>query len=253
MTSTSRAIPAVTEHVYETDDGAELFWEELGEGPRVLLVHGGTGTGAYDWEYVREPLAESHRLMVLDMRGHGRSSDPRKLVSLAQVGADIRSLLRAQGGGCDAIIAFSIGASATLALLCEEPGLTRAFVAIGASRMGDPSRVEEFSTGPWPSALQALRHEHGTGDDYWKQLRSAFATSWADLHLDDAALANLTLPTLAVCGDRDRIEPVETALALTRTVPQGQLLVLPDCGHFVPRQRPAELTVAVRGFLDRVL
>ncbi len=245
-------VNAVREHVFETADGARLHWVQQGAGPRVLLVHGGTGTGAYDWELVRPALSESHRLMVLDLRGHGRSSDPGERVGLGQIVDDVRSLLVAEGG-CDAIVAFSIGASATLALLCSEPELTRAFVCIGASMAGDPDRVEEFSTGPWPSSLRALRHDHARDDDHWKRLRRAFASSWADLHLDDAALARVEIPTLVVCGDRDRIEPVETALQLSRALPRGELLVLPDCGHFVPRQRPDELCAAVLGFLDRAL
>jgi pimeloyl-ACP methyl ester carboxylesterase len=248
MSSTSLG----TAHIHETADGARLYWEQEGEGPRVLLVHGGTGTGAYDWEFVRAPLREACRLMVLDIRGHGRSSDPQGLVSLPQIGADVRSLLEAEGG-CDAIIAFSVGASATLALLCEHPELTRSFVAIGASTSGDPTRVEEFSTGPWPSSLQRLHHQHGSGADHWRRLRRAFATSWAALDVDAAALARLTLPTLVVCGDRDRIEPVETALALARALPRGELLVLPNCGHFAPRQRPTELAAAALGFLQRAL
>jgi pimeloyl-ACP methyl ester carboxylesterase len=56
-----------------------------------------------------------------------------------------------------------------------------------------------------------------------------------------------------VCGDRDRVEPVETALSLCRLLPRGELLVLPDCGHFVSRERPAELSAVVDGFLSRVL
>jgi len=87
-------------------DGARLYWEEEGEGPRVLLVHGGTGTSEFDWEFVREPLAERFRLLLTDVRGHGHSSDPHYRLSIGQIGDDVASLLE-QVGECDAIIAFS--------------------------------------------------------------------------------------------------------------------------------------------------
>jgi pimeloyl-ACP methyl ester carboxylesterase len=239
-------------HHHETADGADLYWEEEGQGPRVLLVHGGTGTGAFDWELVRPRLVHGHHLMVIDLRGHGRSSDPARRLSLEQIGADVLSLLE-ETGGCDAIMAFSIGASAMLALLCERPTLTRAFVCIGASTAGDIDQVEAIVNGPWPADLRGLRHQHSSGEDHWRRLRSTLAHSWAGHRLSDEQLAGLEVPTLVVCGDRDRVEPVETALSLSRSLPQGELLVLPGCGHFAPRERPAELSTIVERFLARVL
>jgi len=233
-------------------DGASLYWEEEGDGPRVLLVHGGTGTSAFDWEFVREPLARRFRLVLTDVRGHGRSSDPEYRLSIEQIGDDVASLLE-RVGGCDAIIAFSVSATAVLALLCRRPSLARAFVCIGASTTGDPTQVEAILNGPWPSKLKRIRHEYGTGDEYWRRLQWALAHSWADLNITDAELGGLEIPTLVVCGDQDRIEPVETALALARTLPDGELCVLPDCGHFVSRDRPAELSTVVDRFLDRAL
>jgi pimeloyl-ACP methyl ester carboxylesterase len=242
----------VSGRYHETADGARLYWEDEGEGPTVLLIHGGTGTSAYDWQLVRARLARGYRLRALDLRGHGRSSDPTGLLGLEQVGRDVLSLLEHEGS-CDAIMAFSIGASSMLALLCRNPGLTRAFVCIGASTIGDASQVPRFVNGPWPAELTVLRHEHGHGEDYWRSLRSALAHSWADHHVTDEELRAMEVPTLVVCGDRDRIEPVETALSLQRSLPHGELLVVPRCGHFVSRERPAELAVAVEQFLDRSL
>ena len=239
-------------HRHIADDGASLYWEEEGDGPRVLMVHGGTGTSEYDWELVREPLAGHHRLLLADIRGHGCSSDPHRRLSIEQIGDDVVSLLE-HCGGCDAVVAFSIGASAVLSLLCGRPSLARAFVCIGASVTGDPSQVNAILAGPWPSSLQRIEHLHATGTDYWRRLQAALADSWARHHITMGELAALDIPTLVVCGDRDRVEPPETALTLSRSLPRGELLVLPDCGHFVPRQRPAELAVAVEAFLARAL
>jgi pimeloyl-ACP methyl ester carboxylesterase len=237
---------------YLTADGANLYWEEEGDGPRVLMVHGGTGTSAFDWEFVREPLACRYRLLLTDVRGHGHSSDPQGRLGIGQIGDDVVSLLE-QCGGCDAIIAFSVSATAVLALLCRRPSLVRAFVCIGASVTGDASQVDGILNGPWPSSLQHIEHHHGTGADHWRRLQAALAHSWAGHDLTAEQLGALDIPTLVVCGDRDRIEPVESALSLSRSLPRGELLVLPDCGHFAARQRPAELSVAVERFLTRAL
>ena len=239
-------------HTVPTADGATLSWQEEGDGPRVLLVHGGTGTGDFDWEHVREPWRRNHRLLICDLRGHGRSTDPSGRLSLGQIGGDTETVLEA-AGGCDAIVAFSIGASAMLALLARRPDLTRAFVSIGGSVRGDPSRVPRIVSGPWPDDMIALRHENAPDPDHWRRLRAALATSWSEHRLSESELAGIDLPTLVVSGDRDRIEPLSTALTLLATLPRAELLVLPRCGHFVARERPVELAGAVEAFLRRVL
>ncbi len=239
-------------HHVVTADGASLYWEEQGAGPRVLLVHGGTGRSAFDWELVREPLAQHYRLLLTDLRGHGRSSDPEERLGIEQIGRDVESLL-GRAGSCEAIMAFSVSATAILSLLCRRPSLTRAFVCIGASIAGDPTQVETILTGPWPSELKGIHHEHADGPDHWRRLQAALARSWAGHHLSMEQLSALDTPTLVVCGDRDRIEPVETALTICRALPRGELAVLPGCGHFVPRERPAELTALTERFLARVL
>lgn len=233
---------------------ARIHYDVQGDGPTVVLVHGGTGTGAHDWEHQRGPLAERHRLVIPDLRGHGRSDDPGWLLSLAQIGDDVASLVDRIGRPADAIVGFSVGASALLRVLARESGLTRCAVLIGASVRGHPERVPGIVEGPWPSALTALEHEHGSGPGHWRDLRRRLAESWSDADdVGEDELARIDVPVLVVGGDRDRIEPVETALGLARALPRGELLVLPGCGHFASRERPAELNAALAAFLERQL
>ncbi|MCD7099160.1 alpha/beta hydrolase [Stenotrophomonas sp. MMGLT7] len=56
-------------------------------------------------------------------------------------------------------------------------------------------------------------------------------------------------PLLLVCGEHDRIAPLELHLEMQRLVPQARLLVLPDCGHMAPMERPQEVTQALRDWL----
>jgi pimeloyl-ACP methyl ester carboxylesterase len=238
--------------VLDAAGGARIHYDVEGEGPLVVLVHGGTGTGEHDWAFQRGPLAVRHRVVIPDLRGHGRSSDPQWLLSIDQLGEDIAALIETLGTPADAIVAFSVGATAMLRLLIRRPGLTRSLVVIGASYKGQPERVPEIVEGPWPGSLRRLHHEHGSGPEHWRDLRRRLAESWSGDHdLDAADLAAVDVPALVVGGDRDVIEPAETALWLARTLPGGELLVLPGCGHFAPRERPAELNAAVEGFLER--
>jgi pimeloyl-ACP methyl ester carboxylesterase len=235
-------------------DGARLRYRDEGTGPMVLLVHGGTGTGDYDWEFVRPTLAGRFRVITPDLRGHGRSSDPEWKLSLESIAEDVLSLIESVGQRPASVVAFSISASAILRFACQRPDISDTFAFIGASTVGDPARVQSFIDGPWPAELVALEHEYAEDADHWRRLRVAMATSWGrDLALEDSDLARITAPTLVACGDRDVVEPVESAVALARALPAGELLVLPGAGHFVIRDRPAEFTVGLEGFLDRHL
>jgi pimeloyl-ACP methyl ester carboxylesterase len=232
---------------------ARLYYEIEGSGPLVFLLHGGTGTGAYDWEHLRGPLARNHRVVVPDMRGHGRSSDPEWLLGPEAVGDDMLALADHLGARPAATIAFSVGASSMLTLLLREPRATGALVAIAPSLHPRPDRVDDLVAGPWPRDLTELHHEHGTGPDHWLRLREQMARAfWRDFPtLTDEELATIATPLLAVWGDRDPIEPVETGLRLARAVMNGQLLVLPGAGHFIPRGRAAELVPVIERFLSR--
>jgi pimeloyl-ACP methyl ester carboxylesterase len=234
---------------------ARIHYDDEGSGPLVVLLHGGTGTGAYDWEFQRGPLSNRFRLVIPDMRGHGRSSDPEFLLGPEQIGEDLLGLIDHLGERPAAIVAFSVGATATLRLLCRRPDITDAFVTIAASLHARPDRVQGIVEGPWPSGLTALHHEHGSGPQHWRRLRERLSASfWRDFEaIDDDDLAGMTVPTLAVYGDRDPIEPVEIGLRIARAVPEGELLVLPGAGHFISRSHPEELNLHVLRFFERRL
>jgi pimeloyl-ACP methyl ester carboxylesterase len=63
--------------------------------------------------------------------------------------------------------------------------------------------------------------------------------------LTAAAIHAIGVPTLVACGDRDPFVPVGHAWALARELPHARLLVAPDCGHELPRERPAILAAAL--------
>ena len=69
-----------------------LYYEESGEGEPLLFLHG-LGTDGRSWEYQRDFFAEQFRVIVVDVRGHGRSAQPPGPYSVSQFAADIFALL----------------------------------------------------------------------------------------------------------------------------------------------------------------
>jgi pimeloyl-ACP methyl ester carboxylesterase len=218
-------------------NGFRLFYETRGDGAPLLLLHGGTGIGA-DWTLVfSDADLAGFRVIVPDLRGHGRSTNPGAFTFRAAA-ADMFALLDHLGISRVKAIGLSMGAKTLLHMATEQPDRIEAMVLVSATpyfpaqaraAMAQLSTAA-FSDAQW--AQQRQRHVHG--DD---QIRLLFEQMRAlKDHHDDMAftpplLATITARTLIVHGDRDPLYPVELALEMYRAIPASALWVVPNGGH----------------------
>ncbi len=234
--------------------GGRIAVAERGSGPPMLFLHGGTGTGAFDWGSVAEHFSKRYRTLVPDLRGHGLSPDEASGIGVVRFGLDVVQVLRALGAPRAVLVGFSVGGNTLLKLLARDPRPALALVTIGASARGDASRIDRIMTGPWPDYLKELEHEVGDGPDYWKGLRASLAHDWAhNLAISDESVRRITCPTLVCHGDDDRIQELDFAHHLAATLPDAELFVAPDAGHAVQLDQPELFVERVEQFLARVL
>jgi 3-oxoadipate enol-lactonase len=234
--------------------GGTIAVRERGSGVPVVFLHGGTGTGAFDWDEIAGRLAPRYRTVVLDLRGHGRSSHEGEEFGVVRFGLDTLHVLRALGLGRAVLVGFSVGGNTLLGLLARDPRPALALVTIGASARGDPERVQEIMAGPWPDYLIELEHQVGSGPEYWRELRGMLAHDWArNVTLSDEDLRRITCPTLVCHGDRDRIQPLDYAEHLAARLPDAELFVAEGAGHAVQLEQPDLFVEALEGFLRRAL
>jgi hypothetical protein len=85
------ALPAVRDHVIDIN-GIRLRYRDVGSGPALLLIHGFTWTGEW-WDPLLPALARDHRVIVVDLPGHGRSTGHPGPWSYRQVASDMHTLL----------------------------------------------------------------------------------------------------------------------------------------------------------------
>jgi pimeloyl-ACP methyl ester carboxylesterase len=219
-------------------NGFQMYLDQRGDGEPLLLLHGGTGIGA-DWNLVfttGDPAG--FRVIVPDLRGHGRSTNPSRTFTFRQAAADVLALLGRLGLARVKAIGLSMGAKTLLHMATQQPDRIDAMVLVSATPyFPAPARaamaqlsVDAFSDADW--AAQRLRHVHG--DD---QIRTLFdqMRGLTDHH-DDMAftpplLATIAARTLIVHGDRDPLYPVELALEMYRAIPSAALWVVPNGGH----------------------
>ena len=237
-----------------TVPGSRIAAWERGTGPAVVLVHGGTGTAAHDWEPLVPVLSQRFRTIAVDLRAHGESPGDPSGISMTRFGLDLAQVMRYLGIPSAVLVGFSVGGNTLLKLLARQPWLARALVVIGSSARGDADRVMKILSGPWPEDLIELDHRAGDGPDYWQSLRAALGKDWAaNLDLSPQELRRITCPVLVCHGDRDRVQFLEEALHLYRTLPRAELFVVPASGHAVQLDQPELFAATVERFIDRAI
>ena len=223
--------------------GGAIAASVTGAGTPIALVHGGTGTAAYDWEFVLEPLAQRHTVVAMDMRGHGHSPAPDGRLGVTRFALDTAAVMLRLGFPRFAALGFSAGANALVELASLHPWRVTTLFTVGASIESHPERVDEILTGPWPSGLSGLRHP-GSGDDpdHWKWLRAKLARDWADnLAFTATQLAGIDAKLVAFHGADDAIVDVDQAHRLAAAVPNARAVIVAGAGHAVARDQPKAL------------
>jgi pimeloyl-ACP methyl ester carboxylesterase len=220
--------------------------------PALMLVHGSALSSAV-WRgfgYVAA-LRESYRLILPDLRGHGRSDTPRDegAYAMDSIVGDLLAVLDAADVQQAHYLGYSFGARAGLALAVAAPQRLHSLISIGGSTR--PQR------GAWdalffPGCVDVLAEKGMDGFlAEWGNHRdvpvdaataAAFRANDADAlvayfrrserepGIDDAALAEVDVPTLAVVGSEDHLR-VDDTRSLSRMVPGGRLAILRGFDH----------------------
>jgi pimeloyl-ACP methyl ester carboxylesterase len=234
--------------------GGRIAVRERGRGVPIVFLHGGTGTGEFDWGEIAGRLAPRYRTVVVDLRGHGRSYHGGDDFGIVRFGLDTLHVLRALGLERAVLVGFSVGGNTLLGLVARNPRRALALVTIGASARGEPARVAEIMAGPWPSYLTELDHVVGTGPEYWRELRTLLAHDWArNVSFSDADLGRITCPVLVCHGDNDRIQQLGYAEHLAARLPHAELFVAKGAGHAVQLEQPDVFVERLDEFLARSL
>ena len=219
-------------------NGFDMHVDTRGDGEALLLLHGGTGIGT-DWSLVftaGDP--PGFRLIVPDLRGHGRSTNPSHAFTFRQAAADVLALLDRLDVRRVKAIGLSMGAKTLLHMATQQPDRIDTMVLVSATPyFPAPARramaqlsVDQFSEADW--AAQRTRHVHG--DEQIRMLfdqMRALKDSHNDMAFTPPLLATITARTLIVHGDRDPLYPVELALEMYRAIPSSALWVVPNGGH----------------------
>jgi pimeloyl-ACP methyl ester carboxylesterase len=229
-------------------NGIDMHVELRGSGEPLVLLHGFFGRGD-DWRHVFDlmDLAQRYRVIIPDLRGHGRTTNPTATFSHGQCAADVAGMLDELGVSRCRAIGLSLGGGTLLHLATRASTRVAAMVIVSCpTYFPAPARAimaQASADTQSPAEWDSQRAKHAGGDGQIRALFAharAFAASHEDMAFTPPLLATIQTRTLVVYGDRDPFYPVEMAVEMYRAIPNGALSVVPGGGHgpiFAPGER----------------
>ena len=218
-------------------NGCQLAYDVRGDGDPLLLLHGGMGAGA-DWKYVFASDPDGFRVILPDMRGHGRSTNPSGEFTFRQAALDVLALLDHLGIERVKAIGLSGGGITLLHMATLQPARVASMVVVSAppyfpekARAIQATFSEDLFS---ETERRAMRVRHVHGEDQIQALVAQtrkFAVNHHDVNFSPSVLSAITADTLIVFGDRDFLYPVSIAFELHAAIPRSYLWVVPNGGH----------------------
>ncbi|MDV7133016.1 MULTISPECIES: alpha/beta fold hydrolase [Actinomycetes] len=271
----------------QTDQGV-LRYHEAGSGPPLILLHG-SGPGVTGWRNYRGNIgvfAETHHCYVLEFPGFG-VSDPVKGHPVLTAGSSVIRFMDALGIESAPVIGNSMGGVVGVNLAIKKPERVSKLVTIGGVGpnvfSSSPSEglrlLQEFTDGPdrdklvrWLTAMvydPALITEELI-EERWEAAINPDAQETAQMMYGSAAFAmqqqfmaasdtppywsmmhKVSCPTLLTWGRDDRVSPPDMSMVPMRLIPNAELHIFPNCGHWVMIEAKKAFEGAVLDFLGR--
>jgi pimeloyl-ACP methyl ester carboxylesterase len=235
-------------------NGIRIWYAEFGKGEPVLFVHGGLANSNYWGHQVRALVAAHYRVIVMDSRGHGRSTRNAEPYGYDLMASDVIGLLDYLKIEKVALVGWSDGAIIGLDIAMHHPERLSKLFAFAANI--DPSGVTDSSNNPVVKKYIARAgREYAalspTPNDYQAFLAQITHMWNSEPHWTKADFAKITVPTWIVDADHDEMINHDQPRTMADWTPGAGLLIEPDVSHFAFLQDPEQFNRDVLHFLKK--
>jgi len=242
MTTEVQAATAATVWHWAQINGHRIFYAVRGDGPTLVLLHGGGDSGEHSFEHQLDVFAEHHHIVAPDQVGQGRTPEVSGPLTYTGMMQDTAVLLQQLKLRHVDIIGFSDGGILALMLALRHPELVRRVVISGVNVSPEGLNAEQRE------GLRAVQTAAPTTID--EKLAQLWFNSPTESELSLDLLKNIQQPVLVVSGDRDAIT-LEHTLQIFHALPIAELCILPGTDHGTFSARPEWLNPIIREFLNR--
>jgi pimeloyl-ACP methyl ester carboxylesterase len=248
-------LPAWNQQGRVEHDGASIWWASFGAGPPVILLHGGDASSDIWGDQVPALIADGHRVIVIDSRGHGRSTRDARPLTYVRLESDVIAVMDAAGVSHAAVVGWSDGAIIALIMAMHDPARVTRVFAFGANMDVTALRPLGALAATVPQVQAWLASDYDaispTPGGFALLERAVLAMQTTQPNYAAADLAAIRGPQIAIVdGDHEEFIRRRHTVWLARTIPGAQLIILPGVSHFAPVQAPDVFNAAMLGFLD---
>ena len=250
------SLPKAARSGYAAVNGIRIWYAVFGRGAPVILLHGGLANANY-WGNQVPVLARHYRVIVMDSRGHGRSTRNAEPFGYDLMASDVIGLMDFLKIPKAAIVGWSDGAILGLDIAIHHPERLSKLFAFAAN--SDPSGVKDIAKSPVFTAYIARAEREYEAlsptptPTQYQQFLAQIAKMWATQpDFTAAQLHAITVPTWIVDADHDEAIKRENTLFMADHIPGAGLLIQPDVSHFSFLQDPQQFNSDVLHFLAHV-
>ncbi len=234
-------------------DGARIWFASYGNGPAVVLLHGGMGNAGNFGHQVPALLKAGYRVIVSDTRGQGRSSWDGRPFSYTQFASDVLAVLDTLGINKAAFVGWSDGACTAIELARAHPERVEKVLFFACNVSAD---------GVWPFSMtktigNCLTRHHADylalspAPDRFEVMSSALQVMQASQpNYTALTLSAISVPVLVLQAERDEFIRPEHAQYIAQSLPRGRYMELAGVSHFAPIQRPELFNTVLKDFLE---
>jgi pimeloyl-ACP methyl ester carboxylesterase len=247
-------LPSAAQSGLAPVNGIKIWYASFGRGEPVLLIHGGLANSNY-WGHQVRALQKHYRVVVMDSRGHGRSSRNEQPYGYDLMASDVLALMDHLGIKKAAIVGWSDGAIIGLGIAMHHPERVSRLFAFAAN--SDPSGVADIAKSDVFNAYieragEEYKRLSPTPTEY-KSFVEQITKMWeTQPNWTEADLAAIKVPTWIVDADHDEAIKRENTEFMAAHIPNAGLLIQPNVSHFSFMQDPEQFTNDVLHFLEHV-
>ena len=241
--------------------GHGLRVDVSGEGPPDLLCLHGLVDRLEIWDRIAKPLSERGRLIRIDQRGHGESDAPPGPYRREDLAADVVSVIEHFGSSRAVLLGHSMGGIVAMTTALAHPERVAGLVLIGTASQSKQKVAEWYER----IALAGERGgsaglAHAIYGEKTRKVVSGDAQGIAhvtralkSLYSDPLTpnLAQIRCPVLLLVGEKDPMGP-KASVIIAEELPDAQLEVIADCGHWVHVEQPEAVLKAFDAWVHRV-
>ena len=242
--------------------GAELAYDEVGEGKTIVFVHGACENATF-WNH-QKILSDRFRIVTVDLPGHGKSSPTSGEIELRAYSDMVSEFLEKKCPEKAVLVGHSMGGAIALLNAIEHPNYLNGAVLVctGAKlgvlpsiREGLRARFEETVksvVGPRQfSSRTNLETIRFVTNEILKCNNGIAAADYEACNGFDVRqkLQSISIPVLIIAGEEDKMTPVTWSAYMKENIPKAKLVVLRDASHLPMLERPSDFNRHLNEFV----